>query len=222
MNRASVCLPFLIIAALVLGCSLGKKSPSSDTSGTPAQSSNTQKPAKQETTQAQASGELQPGQASGTYTAKGETVELKYAYAGRAERFSEEAMVILLTDKPIPPEALAEELKDTTLLDGDKIRGLEYAIMKDGMWVCFHHSNQYQESGTMKIKDYKVENDVVRGTNDDIVPAEFTVPDPSGPQPVSLRIVDVDGADHFDLIDPGHAAWQAVIDLLEAPPTAGS
>ena len=166
MNRASVCLPFLIIAALVLGCSLGKKSPSSDTSGTPAQSSNTQKPAKQETTQAQASGELQPGQASGTYTAKGETVELKYAYAGRAERFSEEAMVILLTDKPIPPEAVAAELKDTTLLDGDKIRGLEYAIMKDGMWVCFHHSNQYQESGTMKIKDYKVENDVVRGTDE--------------------------------------------------------
>jgi hypothetical protein len=110
-------------------------------------------------------GDLQPGQASGTYTAKGETVELKYAYAGRAERFSEEAMVILLTDKPIPPEAVAAELKDTTLLDGDKIRGLEYAIMKDGMWVRFHPS-QYQESGTMKIKDYKVENDVVSGTDE--------------------------------------------------------
>ena len=166
MNRASVCLPFLLIAALVLGCSLGKKSPSSDTSGTPAQSSNTQVPAKQGTTQTQTSGDLQPGQASGTYTAKGETVELKYAYAGRAERFSEEAMVILLTDKPIPPESVAQEIKDTTLLDGDKIRGLEYAIMKDGMWVCFHHSNQYQESGTMKIKDYKIENDIVRGTDE--------------------------------------------------------
>ena len=163
MNRASVCLPFLLIAALVLGCSLGKKSPSSDTSGTPAQSSNTQVPAKQGTTQT--SGELQPGQASGTYTAKGETVELKYAYAGRAERFSEEAMVILLTDKPIPPESVAQEIKDTTLLDGDKIRGLEYAIMKDGMWVRFHPS-QYQESGTMKIKEYKVEDDVVRGTDE--------------------------------------------------------
>ena len=166
MNRASVCLPFLIIAALVLGCSLGKKSPSSDTSGTPAQSSNTQKPAKQETTQAQASGELQPGQASGTYTAKGETVELKYAYAGRAERFSEEAMVILLTDKPIPPEALAEELKDTTLLDGDKIRGLEYAIMNDGYWVRYH-PGQYQESKHGGLKDYSVENDVVKGGDED-------------------------------------------------------
>jgi hypothetical protein len=165
MNRASVSLVFLIIAGIVLGCSLGKKSSSSETSGTPAQNSNAQPPAKTETTQP-TSGELQPGQASGSYTAKGETVELKYAYAGRAERFSEEAMVILLTDKPIPPEAVADEIKDTTLLDGDKIRGLEYAIMKDGMWVCFHHTSQYQESGSMKIKDYQVEGDVVRGTDE--------------------------------------------------------
>lgn len=63
---------------------------------------------------------------------------------------------------------------------------------------------------------------VVRGTNDDIVPAEFTVPDPAGPQPASLQVVDVDGADHFDLIDPTSTAWQAVIDLLEAPPAVGS
>ena len=63
---------------------------------------------------------------------------------------------------------------------------------------------------------------VVRGTRDDIVPAEFTVPDPSGPQPASLQIVDVDGADHFDLIDPASAAWQAVVDLLPAPPTPDS
>ena len=55
----------------------------------------------------------------------------------------------------------------------------------------------------------------MRGTADDIVPAEFTVPDPAGPQPASMQIVDVDGADHFDLIDPTHAAWQAVIDLLD-------
>ena len=58
---------------------------------------------------------------------------------------------------------------------------------------------------------------VVRGTNDDIVPAEFTVPDPTGPQPASLQIVDVAGADHFDLIDPTHPAWQAVLDLLQTP-----
>lgn len=165
MNRASVCALFLIVA-VVSACSLGKKSPSSETSGPSPQSSNTQAPAQPGATTAQTqSGDLQPGQASGTYTAKGETVELKYAYAGRAERFGDEAIIILLTDKPIPPEAVAEEIKETTLLEGDKVRGLEYAIMEDGMWVRFHPS-QYQESGTMKIKDYKVEGDIVSGTDE--------------------------------------------------------
>jgi len=165
MNRLAVCALSFVIVASISACSF-KKSPASESTNQSAQSENKNAPAKSQTTQPQVqAGELQPGQASGTYTAKGETVELKYAYAGRAERFSEEAIVILLTDKPIPPEAVAAELKDTTLLDGDKIRGLEYAIMKDGMWVRFHPS-QYQESGTMKIKDYKVENDVVRGTDE--------------------------------------------------------
>ena len=165
MNRLAVCALSFVIVASISACSF-KKSPASESTNQSAQSENKNAPAKSQTTQPQVqAGELQPGQASGTYTAKGETVELKYAYAGRAERFSEEAMVILLTDKPIPPEAVAAELKDTSLLDGDKIRGLEYAIMKDGMWVRFHPS-QYQESGTMKIKDYKVENDVVRGTDE--------------------------------------------------------
>jgi hypothetical protein len=166
MNRLSLCVVAFIIVAAISACSF-KKSPASESTNQSAQAENKNAPAKSQTTQPQAqAGELQPGQASGSYTAKGETVELKYAYAGRAERFSEEAMVILLTDKPIPPDAVANEIKDTSLLDGDKIRGLEYAIMKDGMWVCFHHSNQYQESGTMKIKDYKVEGDIVRGNDE--------------------------------------------------------
>jgi hypothetical protein len=61
-------------------------------------------------------GELPVGQANGTYTAKGQVVELKYAYAGKAQRFGEESMVILLTDKPIPPDAVAEEIKSQKLL----------------------------------------------------------------------------------------------------------
>jgi hypothetical protein len=119
-----------------------------------------------ETTQPPAQpGELQPGQASGTYTAKGEVVELKYAYAGRAVRFGSESLVILLTEKPIPSEALAEEIKSTPLLEGEKIRGLEYVIEENGMWVRFHPS-QYQESSSNKLKDYKVENEIVRGFDD--------------------------------------------------------
>jgi len=92
-------------------------------------------------------------------------VELKYAYAGRAVRFGDESLVILLTDQPIPSEALAEEIKSTPLLEGEKIRGLEYVIDENGMWVRYHPS-QYQESGSNKIKEYKVENDVVRGVDE--------------------------------------------------------
>jgi len=166
MNRRLACVLSFVIAATIGACSLIKKSPASNTNNQAAQSGAKPSPAKAETTQPQAqAGDLQPGQASGTYMAKGEVVELKYAYAGRAERFGSESLVILLTDKPIPPEAIAEEIKSTPLLEGEKIRGLEYAIDEHGMWVRYHPS-QYQESGSNKLKDYKVENDVVRGIDD--------------------------------------------------------
>jgi hypothetical protein len=96
---------------------------------------------------------------------KGEVVELKYAYAGRAERFGTDSLVVLVTDKPIPPEALAEEIKSATLLEGEKIRGLEYVLDENSMWVRYHPS-QYQESSSNKLKDYKVENGIVRGVDD--------------------------------------------------------
>ena len=165
MNRLLVCALSLTIAATISGCSFNKQSPPNNTSNQPAQSENKHSPAQAETTQPPAqAGELQPGQASGIYTAKGEIVELKYAYAGHAERFGDDSLVILLTEKPIPPDAVAEEIKSTTLLEGEKIRGLEYAIDENGMWVRYH-PGQYQESSS-KIKDYKVENDIVRGFDD--------------------------------------------------------
>ena len=150
--------------AFVVACSLSKKTPTTN------QSTHTepkQSPTAPATTQPTSSqpGQLSPGQASGTYTASGEVVELNYAYAGRAERFGTDSLVILLTDKPIPPEAVAEEIKSTPLLEGDKIRGLEYAIDQNGMWVRYHPS-QYQESSSNKLKDYKVENDIVSGVDE--------------------------------------------------------
>jgi hypothetical protein len=110
-------------------------------------------------------GILQAGQASGNYTAKGEVVELKYAYAGHGQPFGHEAMIILLTDKPIPAEAVAEEIKSQTMLLSEKIRGLEYAIEKDGHWVRYHPS-QYQESTFKALKEYTVEGDIVRGVDE--------------------------------------------------------
>ena len=166
MNRLLAFAVSLIIVASICACSF-KKSPSTNSTNQSASTENKNSQTKPATTQPPAqAGELQPGQASGTYTAKGETVELKYAYAGRATRFGDETLVILLTDQPIPADAVAEEIKSTPLLEGEKIKGLEYAMMGDnGMWVRFHPS-QYQESGTMKLKDYKVEGDIVRGTDE--------------------------------------------------------
>lgn len=166
MSRLVACTIALTIIASISACSF-KKSPASETSNQSASTENRNAQAKPATTQPQTqAGDLQPGQASGTYTAKGETVELKYAYAGRATRFGDETLVILLTDKPIPPEAVAEEIKSTTLLEGESIRGLEYAMMdENSMWVRYHPS-QYQESGTLKLKEYKVEGDIVRGIDE--------------------------------------------------------
>ena len=167
MKRLLVCALCLVITAAITGaCSLGKKSPTSETNQS-AQTEPKQSPAAPTTTQPPSSqpGELSPGQASGTYTAKGQVVELKYAYAGRVERFGSQSLVILLTDKPIPSEAVAEELKSTPLLEGDKLRGLEYAIDENSMWVRFH-PGQYQESTSNKLKEYKVENDIVRGVDE--------------------------------------------------------
>ncbi len=51
---------------------------------------------------------------------------------------------------------------------------------------------------------------VVRGELDDIVPAQFAVPTPIG----AVKVVDIAGEDHFDLIDPASQSWASVIALL--------
>jgi hypothetical protein len=157
-------LPALSLMALALfGCSIGNQSSPSTTNNQPAAQQPAQKTEPAKTT---APGMLQVGEASGSYTAKGETVQLRYAYAGHAQRFGSDSLVVLLTDKPIPAEALAEEIKSQTLLLDEKIRGLEYAIDKDGYWVRYHPS-QTQESKFGQLKDFSVENDTVKGRDED-------------------------------------------------------
>jgi len=157
----------LVIGLLLCISCTGKRSTSSNTNNPPA------KPAETAATTSGAAepakpgeiGDLKVGQASGSYTAKGETVALKYAYAGHAERFGEDAVVILLTEQEIPAGALADEIKNQTMLLAGKIRGLEYAMMKDGYWVRYHPS-QYQESKSPLPKDITVENDIVKGSDE--------------------------------------------------------
>ena len=55
---------------------------------------------------------------------------------------------------------------------------------------------------------------VVRGSADSIVPARFALPaEESG----NIEVIDIDGDDHFDLIDPTSASWAAVIGALPPP-----
>lgn len=159
-----LCVSLLFVLVIVVSaCSSAKQPPTSDSTqpaATP--QSSVQPQATTATTTATGPGDLQAGEARGTYTAKGEVVELKYAYAARGERFGNQAMIVLVTDKPIPAEALAEEIKDQTMLLNEKVRGLEYVIMDDdSLWVRFH-PGQYQESTNRNLKEYKLEGDVVR------------------------------------------------------------
>ena len=167
MKRLSLCAFCLAVASLITACAINK-TPTNENTNPPASTIAKASPAQPAATQPAPSanaGDLQPGQASGTYTAKGEVVQLKYSYAGRAVRFGTESLVVLLTEQPIPPEAVAEEIESTTLLEGEKIRGLEYVLDESSMWVRYH-PGQYQESSSNKLKEYKVENDLVRGIDE--------------------------------------------------------
>ena len=159
----------LVLSLLTIWSCSAKQSTQSNANNAPATTSRvteTPKPAIEPAQPPAEAGALKVGEASGSFTVKGETFTLKYAYAGRAQRFGSEAIVILLTDQEIPAAALAEEIKDQTMLLDNKIHGLEYAIMKDGYWVRYH-PGQYQESKGPTLKDYVVENDVVKGSDEE-------------------------------------------------------
>ena len=159
MDRRAIVV-LLALCYWMTACSQEKQTavPTSGSGSQPAAESESQ-PAK--------TGEVPAGEASGSFTAKGgEKVDLKYAYAGRGKRFDEDSVIVLVTDKPIPPEALVEELEDQTMLFEGKVRGLEYVFMKDGYWVRYH-PGQYQESRSLnQLKEYAVADDMVKGLDE--------------------------------------------------------
>ncbi len=168
MKRGITAALCLVVALMFSACS--KKTATSQATPVATTPGNTSTPGNASSTPqtsqpATEPGALQVGQASGSYTAKGKTVELKYAYAGRGERFGMESIIVLVTDKPIPADAISEEIKSQKLLLAEEILGLEYVLDKESMWVRFH-PGQYQESSSNKLKEYTVEGDVVRGVDD--------------------------------------------------------
>jgi len=110
-------------------------------------------------------GDLKEGEASGSIVDEGQTINLKYAYAGHTEMFSEDAIVVLVTENPIAPDALAKAFEDKFGIFPRDNKGLEYKVGK-GFWVMYHPSG-FQTSGINTLKDYSVENGVVKGRDED-------------------------------------------------------
>ena len=160
MNRFFGALLFVSTVIVLTGCSAKQVTNQSTPPATQeAKASASSQPVTQP-------GELQVGEASGSYTANGEVVEIKHAYAGRGQRFGTDATIILVTDKPIPAEAVAAEIESQPLLEEGKLRGIHYVVDKDGLWLRYYPGPR-QESTTRTLKEYKVEGDIIRGVDED-------------------------------------------------------
>ena len=169
MSRTANCAVLVVFLLTLSGCSMNRRAPEMPANNQPSannQSAQTANPVEATVTAREAS-TLRVGEASGSYTCNGETVELKYAYAGRGERFGHESIILLLTDKPIPAEAVAQELKSTRMLYDQKVRGLEYVFDPDNKfyWVSFH-PDQYQKTSTKMLKEFSVKQDIVTGRDE--------------------------------------------------------
>ena len=110
-------------------------------------------------------GALQEGEASGTIVDAGQTITLRYAYAGLGKAFNEDGVIFLLTESPIAPEVLASTFEKEYGIFPDGNKGLEYKLGK-GFWVMYHPSG-FQTSGINTLKDYSLENGIVRGRDED-------------------------------------------------------
>ena len=152
----------MVVLLLVLTACSTKQPPSN--SNQPGQPSAANQPS-QPSPPAKPQGALQEGEASGTIVDEGQTITLKYAYAGHGEMFHEDAVVILLTEKPVAPEALAKAFEESYGMFPQDNRGLEYKVGK-GFWVMYHPGG-FQTSGINTLKDYSVENGVVKGRDED-------------------------------------------------------
>ena len=152
----------VVLVFFFTACSTTQPQSNNNSGAQPDQGNHASQPAKE---LAGRSGALREGEANGTIIEDGQTVQIKYAYAGRGEQFGQEAIVLLLTDKPIPPEALTKGMADPSELFSDGIRGLEYKVGK-GFWVMFHPSH-FQTSGVNTLKDYSVADGVVKGRDED-------------------------------------------------------
>ena len=148
-----------VVLLLVLAACSTKQTPSNNSQ--PAAGNQPSQPSQQPSPM---QGDLREGEASGTIIDEGQPVTLKYAYAGNGEMFHEDALIILLTEAPVPPEELSKAFEEYGTFP-KSTRGLQYKVGK-GFWVMYHPSG-FQTSGINTLKDYSVENGVVKGRDED-------------------------------------------------------
>jgi len=152
----------IVFLLLVLTSCSTKQTPSnSNQPGQPAAANQPSQPS----SAAKPLGALQEAEASGSIVDAGQTITLRYAYAGFGKVFNEDGVILLLTEAPIAPEALANTFEKEYGVFPDGNRGLEYKLGK-GFWVMYHPSG-FQTSGINTLKDYSLENGVVRGRDED-------------------------------------------------------
>jgi len=70
--------------------------------------------------------------------------------------------------------------------------------------------DHYQEADPMRLAAGKAKQILAHGTKDDIVPPDFSRRYVEKKGGGDVRLVEIAGADHFDLIDPRSAAWKQV------------
>ena len=109
-------------------------------------------------------GELKEGEASGSILVEGQTIAVTHAYAGHGEMFGEEAVLVLLTEKPVTDAGLSEFFDDKFGSFPKDNNGLQYKVGK-GFWVMYHPGS-LQTSGINTLKEYSVENGVVKGRDE--------------------------------------------------------
>jgi acetyl esterase/lipase len=71
-------------------------------------------------------------------------------------------------------------------------------------------SDHYHEADPMKLTPGKANQVLIHGTKDDIVPMSFSRNYVQTKSDGNVNLIEIAGADHFDLIDPRSAAWKLV------------
>lgn len=155
----------IVVLFLALGACASHQPASQSANGNPG------KPPEKSNSEPPHSTTLKTGAASGTFTADGQTFTVKYAYADRLPRSNDASIkdvVVLVTDKPVPKEALAGEMQNSVLMFKGEIHGIQYRIFKqEGGFAFTIYPGSISSSVTASLKEFSVEGNAVKGRDED-------------------------------------------------------